>query len=342
MKKINQNKLSNLKTSFYNFYKKRKVLTILTICLILAISSILTVNYGRYVKNIVTTYFFKTQNFFFNSNKLLYGGKEYVIEPWSGTEDVEIYVAMDSLENELNGATKDVLYSVVCDADSSVKCTIEGNRTCDFGEDGVCRTISAATNMDSYNIVISPNINTQFKEGDRVTVNVKAMSSFPYKKELSATFVLVIGNYGVSYEIEDEKNSPYASSLITNTLPDYKVVETFEFNGTTYNAGTTINENLYQQLGDNKSKCSSARIKLEFDPTLFRMDLSSSVYDENNVEYESVTTDTGTHNYIKSITFDMQPKSSIMVKFYKLNIGEDYSYKVGNGTPKIKFTNLLE
>ena len=249
---------------------------------------------------------------------------------------------MDSLENELNGATKDVLYSVVCDADSTVNCTIEGNATCPTGVDGVCREISAATNLDSYNIVISPKMNTQFKEGDRIKVDVKTMSLSPYKKELSATFVLVIGNYGVSYEIEDEKNSPYASSLITNTLPDYKVVETFEFNGTTYNAGTTINENLYQQLGDNKSKCSSARIKLEFDPTLFRMDLSSSVYDENKVEYENVTTDTGTHNYIKSITFDMQPKSSIMVKFYKLNVGEDYSYKVGDGTPEIKFTNLLE
>ena len=170
MKKINQNKLSNLKTSFYNFYKKRKVLTILTICLILAISSILTVNYGRYVKDIVTTYFFKTQNFFFNSNKLLYGGKEYVIEPWSGTEDVEIYVAMDSLENELNGATKDVLYSVVCDADSTVNCTIEGNATCPTGVDGVCREISAATNLDSYNIVISPKMNDGYLDAEKFNV----------------------------------------------------------------------------------------------------------------------------------------------------------------------------
>ena len=336
-------KKSNLKSLFYNFYKKRKFLTILTICLILAISSILTVNYGRYVKDIVTTYFFKTQNFFFNSNRLLYNGKEYVIEPWSGTENVEIYVTMDSLENELNGATKDVLYSRVCETESDVSCNIEGTRICENGETGVCRTISAATNLDSYNITLVPGINSQFKVGDEVNVNVKAISSSPYKKELSANFKLVVGNYGVSYEIEDAKNEPYASSLITNTLPDYKVLEEFVFNGTTYNVGSTINESLYQQLGEYKSKCSSARIKLEFDPRLFRLDMSSSVYNENNVEYESITTDSGTHNYIKSITFDMQPKSSIMVKFYKLNVNEDYSYKIGDvSTPEIKFTNLLE
>ena len=58
-------------------------------------------------------------------------------------------------------------------------------------------------------------------------MKVVATSTSPYRKKLVGSFKLVVGYYGLSYEISDKVGSPYLEAKVTNTLDYYVVREAF-------------------------------------------------------------------------------------------------------------------
>ncbi len=114
---------------------------------------------------------------------------------------------------------------------------------------------------------------------------------------------MVVGNYGLNYEIEDVSGRIYFDCIITNTLD------------------TT-----------------TAKVKLAI------TDISKVSIDmDNNILSIGTTTTTTTayngYNYIDSVTFNIAPKSSWMVRYYKSNPNLNYSY-TGVGSPIVSFQRI--
>ena len=283
---------------FFSFFKKHKSLSICLIVTILMLGTFFVINYSRYVKEVLEVYYLRTKNFYFNSDKLTITGKSYEINPWSGTVNYDITINMNSLLNSLKGASSSITYDLTVSCDSRVNCYIESP-----GQTSMGRTITYDTHTDNFNVTIAPKAGVTLSDGDRIKVDVTAVSTSPYVEELKGTFYLVIGNYGLNYEIEDEPGRIYFDSIITNTLD------------------TT-----------------TATIKLSI------TDISKVSIDmDNNILHIGSTTTTTTrynnYDYINTVTFQIAPKSSWMVRYYKSEPNNDYSY-IGVGNPIVSFERI--
>ena len=269
------------KRLLFGFFKKHRYLATCLVISVVALGSFFVINYSRYVKNIVEVYYLRTKNFYFNSNKLTINGKSYEINPWNGTLNQRIEVQMNSMLNSLKGTSTDIEYDVSCQVKNTTKayCYIEGTTTSTTTES---RTIPADTHSDHVYVVVAPAINTTFNDGDRVLVEIKAVSSSPYVEELKATFTLVVGDYGMNYEVEDQAGQIYFNVLVSNTL-------------------------------DNETRTVSLDIN----------DLDAISFDMSNIILSNPTTSlqygtaTDGYSYVKKVTFDIEPKSSLLVRYYK-------------------------
>lgn len=275
---------------FLKYFKEHKKITISLIVCLGFLVCFLTINYGRYVKNIIEMYYLRSQNFYFSSDKLTINGKYYEIEPWEGKSAHQINITMSGLHNSLKWTTVDINYNVSCE--------VEGPISCSIGDEGptAARTIYAADEFehtDSFNVIVSPTAEDELIEGDRVTVHVKAVSTDPYVEELTATFTLIIGNYGVNYQIEDEKGRVYFDSIITN-----------------------------------KREKDEARVTLTItNPDEIAFDMTNPVLDQEGIETVTIDGSDG-NQYIYKVTFVVEPESSMMVRYFKKNANADYSYVV--------------
>ena len=283
---------------FFSFFKKHKSLSICLIAALLMLGSFLVINYSRYVKEIVQVYYLRTKDFYFNSDKLTIVGKTYEINPWGGTTSYDIPVGMNSLLNSIKGASSNILYTVSCTADSRVDCYIDTP-----GTTSMDRTLNSESHVDNFNVTVKPKTGVTLADGDRIRVDIRAEATSPYSEVLEATFYLVVGNYGLNYEIEDVPGRIYFDCIITNTLD------------------TT-----------------TAKVKLSIS------DISKVSIDmDNNILSAQTTTTTTTtyngYNYIDTITFNIAPKSSWMVRYYKSNPNLNYSFN-GTGTPIVGFQRI--
>lgn len=292
-------------------YKKQQILIILILilCLITIVST-----FGRYVLNSINNFFVRTKDFYFFSDKLKEQRAVYQIDNWSGVDPYTITINMNSMENSLKRVDYDVDYQI--------EYTCTSNATCQISKtEG---TIKADTNTDFFNVVITPN--TSMDTGDRVTVSIKAISNSKYKKTLEGLFTLVVGKEQLSYEIVDSAQSQYLDLNITNTLSYYKVQEAFG----TYKVGDKIDIDTYLALADtDKNKCYSALITLKFDPNVVLLDMTNTNYlNATNVTTKKINGS----NYLNSLTFKVEPISSTVVRFYKVDVTKDYTYPITNAT----------
>lgn len=291
------------KRVFFSFFQTHKKVAFSLIIGISFATFFVTLNYGRYVKEIVQMYYLRTQNFYFSSDKLTINGKTYEINPWSATEPAKIDINMSSLLNSIKGTSENIVYNVSCSATEKVYCYLE-NRGIVSQE----RIINTDDHKDSFIVTVDAKEGMTFATGEKVSVTITVESISPYKETLTATFELIIGDYGVNYEIEDEVGNLYFDALVTNTLD-----------------------------------CDEVKFKLTIpnkyiDDIFF--DMSNNVLDGN----ATTTTVTGSdgHSYINSITFTVEPKSSILVRYYKAHIDKDYSYTVGDGSTSVITFEELE
>lgn len=291
--------------------KKPQILIILV--LILCFTT-LSVTFGRYVLNEINNFFVRTKEFYFYSDKLKNPSTFYQIDNWSGVDPYTITINMNSMENNLKKSSYDISYNI--------EYTCSSNATCQLSKtDGI---IPSDTNQDSFNLVITPN--TGLNTGDKVIVKITTNSTSHYKKELEATFVLVVGKEHVAYEIVDSKSSTYFDLNITNTLSYYKVETDFG----SYKAGDKIDVDTYLTLSEeDKNKCYSALITLKFNPKEILLDMTNTNYLNAT---ETTTTNINGSNYINGMTFKVEPISSAVVRFYKLDVTKDYTYPIKNST----------
>ena len=295
--------------------------------LIVIISSLVMVvlllfnpSWARYVYNGIKNYYYESQRFYFNSNKLSEEGTTIQLDNWDGVNYFELDYVINSVKNNSVAADSDITYDIV-----EHRCVTTANVTCTITKEN--GFISKNTHQDSFKIRVTPN--EALAQGARVTVLVEVKSTDPYEKTLRGTAILNVGVPGISYAISDKANSPYLDFKITNTLNYYQVVTAFG----DYNPGDPIAEDVYNGLSPaDKAKCTSAKIRLSFDPTVILVDVTSDFYDNS---YSNTTQIINGKAYINSITFGMGPVSSMTIRFYKVNATNNYTYPTDNNTPSI-------
>ncbi len=306
------------KTKIKNKYTMLRLLLVILIFIILAF---LISAFGRYVTNSVNNFFMRSKEFYFNSDKLKENTAVYQVDNWSGIDDYTIVVNMNSRKNNLQATTYDIGYNITYSCSDNAICELEKTSG----------TIPSDTNSDSFYLRITPN--RQLEVGDKVEVEITASSTAQYKKTLKGKFTLVVGKERLSYEITDSVQSPYMQLRLTNTLTYYIVEQAFD----SYTVGQKIDSDTYRALSDtNKAKCYSSIVTLSFDPTVVLIDTT------NEIVENAITTTKTTINgkdYINSITIKIDAISSQDIRFYKLNIANDYTYPKGNNTSIVQITS---
>lgn len=295
----------NKRLNLMRIYKKKQMLIIIAI--LLCAVSFATV-FGRYVTNSVNDFFLRSKEFYFYSDKLGEKRSVFQIENWSGVDDYTITINMNSRKNNLEIATYDIGYDI------TYKCS--DNAICQLSKtNGV---ISKDDNTDFFNLTITPN--TQLETGDKVVVEVEAKSNTNYIKTLKGKFTLVVGQENLTYQITDKPDNPYMELSITNTVSYYIVEESFG----NYTENQKIDIDTYLSLTDNeKSKCYSNVVTIEFDPNEILLDNTNENYQRaTNIETKTIDG----KSYIKSITLPIDAISSIDLRFYKVDTSENYTY----------------
>ena len=277
--------------------------------------------FARYAYQSIKAYFFQTRKFYFNCDKLTEAGSNIEMTNWSGVGQYSITFNMNSYANNLLYSDDNIDYTISYECSSNVTCSVVDNKS--------SGTIPSSTHADSFTIIITVPTQTTLHDRDRVELYIETNSTSPYKKKLKGTFALVVGYYGLSYEIDDSRNSPYLITRITNTL-DYYVVRTAFGN---YQVNHQIDMPTYMALDPvDQAKCASSIVTLTFDPNVVLLDMTSQIYQEaTNI----VTTTIGGHNYISSISFKIDAMSSEQVKFYKVNASQNYTYPNNNNSSVI-------
>lgn len=301
------------------FIKKfgKKIYIVIGIIVVLGITFI---SYGRYIYNDIRDFYLASRSFYFNSDKLKANRAIYQVDTWSAVDPYTIVINMNSSKNNLVHANSDIDYNITYICSDNVLCSINKSVS----------TIYASSHSDSFTAVITPN--GTFSDGDEAYMEIYANSVYPYKKKLSARFILKVGKIGLSYSIDDEVKRPYLNFNITNTFDYYLVKEDFD----KYKVNDRIDRSTYMNLSDvNKKKCTSAMISLSFDPNDTILDMTSSAY--LNAYNVSIINIDG-YDYVNGITFKMDSESSETIKFYKRDVTMDYSYPFVNDNSIIDFS----
>lgn len=299
------------RVSFRYFKEHRKI----AFCLILGVGfafALLAINYGRYVKDIFQMYYLRSQNFYFSSDRLTIHGKEYEIEPWNMEDDYTINLNLNSKLNNLEVTTEDIVFDITCETIGENASKID----CSFSETSIKRALLNQKiqvindNTTTLNLYVSKLQDAS--DGDKLSVKVTATSKSPYAETLSATFTLIKGDYEVSYEIEDSPGDVYFKTIVTNASDNVSDI-------------TLTIPNAY--LGDH--------VVLDMTNPI----LTSTDYD--------VETQTNSNGYIQVVKFTMQPKTSMMLRYYKLDKTKNFSYVkggliIGNGISTTEPAVLFE
>lgn len=298
-------------------YKKKQLLIVLIV--LIALMSLIVI-FGRYVTNSINNYFLRSSEFYFESDKLSEDGTTLQVDNWSGVDDYTITINMNSRKNNIEAATYDIPYSISYSSSDNVICNLSK-------QEGI---IYASNNSDYFNLVITPN--TQLRNGDRVVVDIEVNSTGEYKKTLKGQFILVVGQENITYQITDETRNPYLELSITNTLSYYTVRESFG----SYNRGDRIDTDTYLALSDqDKNKCYSGEVRIEFDPQEVLLDMTSEIYNEAK---DIRTTTINGKVYINSFTINIEAISSVDIRFYKVDVTKDYTYPNSSNNSIIKVT----
>lgn len=301
--------------------QKRKIKQIIIIIGILLCVGSLVIVLGRYVTNSINNFFIKSKTFYFQSDKLTEKNPTFQVENWSGVDDYTITVNMNSRKNNIEVATMDIGYDIKYKCSSNAICQLNK-------ESGI---IKKETNTDFFNLTITPN--KQLQTGDKVIVEIEATSNTGYKKTIKGKFVLVVGQEKLTYQITDAKEKPYMNLRITNTLSYYIVDQAFD----SYTINQRIDIDSYLELSnDKKSKCHSAIVTISFDPNYILIDNTGESY-INSINKKTVQINGKI--YINEITIPIDAISSKDLRFYKVDVSQNYTYPNNNNQSIVTITS---
>ena len=301
--------------------QKRKIKQIIIIIGILLCVGSLVIVLGRYVTNSINNFFIKSKTFYFQSDKLTEKNPTFQVENWSGVDDYTITVNMNSRKNNIEVATMDIGYDIKYKCSSNAICQLNK-------ESGI---IKKETNTDFFNLTITPN--KQLQTGDKVIVEIEATSNTGYKKTIKGKFVLVVGQEKLTYQITDAKEKPYMNLRITNTLSYYIVDQAFD----SYTINQRIDIDTYLELSnDKKSKCHSAIVTISFDPNDILIDNTGESYINST---NKKTVQINGKIYINEITRPIDAISSKDLRFYKVDVSQNYTYPNNNNQSIVTITS---
>ena len=274
---------------------------------------------GRYIYNDIRDFYLASKSFYFNSDKLTPLRGIYQIDNWSGVDTYTLTINLNNIKNNLVHAESDIEYEINYTCSNNANCSVSKTQGILYSE----------KQTDYFSATISPN--TALTNKDEVWIEIVAKSTYPYKKTLSARFILKVGIPGISYSIYDEAKRPYFDLSVTNTIDYYLVKEAFGI----YSINQRIDYNTYMSLSDNdKAKCALPLITLTFDPQVVILDMTNTAY----LNAETYTTiQINNHSYVNSISFHIALESSETVRFYKANANADYTYPIVNETSIVNF-----
>ena len=290
----------------------RKVILIIIFGLLLSVSSF---SLAKYIIQEFHSYYLNAKHFYFTSNRLKKNNPTYLVNNWSGVGSFNISFDLLSQKNSLVYTDYDIPYKVTFECPDGVTCNVDKSS-------GVIYSASI-THSDTVTVSVNPSRN--YVEGERLSIHIVATSTEPYVETISANFEYVVGKQGITYEIEDETNRPYMVLKITSAINYCEVTQAFD----SYNVGDYIESSVYRSLSaTDKSKCIGEPITLTFDPNVILLDTTSDIV---NLATISNTAISGT-DYVSRLEFNIEPVSTMAIKFYKHNTSTNYTYPYENSS----------
>lgn len=322
---------------------KKLIMLLMLLFIIVALIRVIipaSITFSRYVYSKVRSYYLNSQEFYFNSDKLAVNTAFFEADNWSGVDDYDITINLNSRKNNLEVARVDIDYRVKAEftvhssdgtAYSNPEDLIDFTMTKEVQPNGYAygTILRSANNKDYFTITIRPKINVNLNDDDYVYITVTAEALSPYKQTLKGEFKIIIGNLGMSYKIEDSAYSPYLEVIVTNTLDYYTVDTAFG----THTPGSTLTIAEYNALlPADKENCHSMRITLGFNPNDVVIDTTTKMYLVAASNGDTGDVQKNNYDYINQITFNVEAEESKVIKFYKINASQDYTYPSGTST----------
>lgn len=293
-------KLSNIKN------KKLVIFIVALFIVLLTLGPTL----ARFVYDMYSNHILETKGFYFNSSVMTSLGSNHSINNWDGVNAYQLTIDVNNRKNEYIYTETDIAYDISVECSDNIRCVLSKTSGVIYKE----------SHTDSYTITIYPVGN--FSNNQTATITTEATSSSPFVKTLSTTYNVSIEKSKFSYNIDDTAGNKYFVLELTNAITYYKVIEAFN----TYAVGDNISIEEYTSLSDeNKKKCLSARITLEFDPNDILLDMTDSTYLKRlNEDFQTVKINN--YDYVKKFAFTMDASSTTKIIFYKNDSSKDYTY----------------
>lgn len=290
-----------------------------------------TITFSRYVYAKVRTFYFATQEFYFTSDKLESGKTaHFETTNWAGIDDYVIRINMFTKKNSNEGTTYDVDYDITYSYGVYDKNDIYYNNSAELIDFYISKTEGTveytSSNKDYFDIIVKTKQN--LKDDDYIKIFVTAESKGPYIETLTGEFIIGITNLGMNYSIDDNQYDPYLQLSVTNTRNSYTVETPFG----AYDADDNLTIDEYMAITNeaDRNKCYSMYIYLSFDPEKVVLDTTSDVYIDA-IEKNWIQTITGSDGkrYVNYVALKIDAEESKVIKFYKKDISQDYTYQSG-------------
>lgn len=298
--------------------KKIKMISVfraLSVCVVAVLLSYGLSTFAKYITEELHGYYLNAKHFYFTSNRLTRNTATYQVNNWSGVGSFSITFNLLSEKNSYVYSEFDIPYTVSVTCPNDVVCTLDKSSG----------TIYNTPNSHSDTVTVSVSPTRSYGQNERLSVYIEASSTSPYIETLSSRFEYIVGQQGVSYEIDDEANRVYMLLKITNAINFCRVVTAFG----NYSVNDLIDNSVFRTLQPaDQAKCVSKYIDLSFDPNVVILDTTSNII--NEATYTS-TTINGT-SYVNSLSFKIDPLSAKTIKFYKKNNALDYTYPIVNNS----------
>ncbi|MDO5569178.1 MAG: hypothetical protein Q4G04_03610 [bacterium] len=192
--------------------------------------------FSRYVIRSASEHYYNSKEFYFSSDFL--NNNTYDLYNWDGISNYQLLIDITNAKDSLNWTKYNIEYEIdaVCSSPGkAISCTASNENILNFNDS----LLTTNTNTITIN-----RGTTIFTPGDTVTLQVTARSIAPYEKDISSTFIIHVNSAKVSYTIEDEIDSYYATLIISNS--DITKDITINFDASALNIDET---NYYVQNG---------------------------------------------------------------------------------------------
>ncbi len=296
----------------------REIIIIVVLAMLFSLGS---VTLAKYVIEEFHSYYLNAKDFYFTSNRLKKDNPIYLVNNWSGVGSFNISFDLLSLKNSYVYTDYDIPYTVSVICPTGVTCTVDKPTGTVFS--------NSVTHSDTVTVSVNPTRN--YAENETLEVQIVATSVSPYVEEIKARYRYVVGKQGITYEIEDVANRPYMMLKITSAINYCTVIQAFG----DYSVGDKIDSVDFRSLSaTDKPKCVGEEITLGFNPNVLLLDTTSSIVDSSTY----TTTPIGGTDYLNTLTFHINPVSTMAIKFYKVDATQNYTYPIVNNNSIVTVT----